>query len=385
VLAAPSVASLEDGFQAGSLAGSQAESRADGLRDWAVLVYSSASPDIEAPARQALAEIDAAALAPGTAVAVQLGTQQQVQRYVVDAQGRHAVATQPVDMAKRESLEDFLRWGLRTIPARHVMVVVGGHGGGYLGVVEDAERRHLMPLTDTAQALRDAGVHADVLAFNACLMAGAEVADEVAPSAQYVVASQGVEEHEGMALGRVIAGLGPQTSGEQAASMLASTASACPERTPTLSAWSSQRLAPVVEALNSLGQAVLAAPACRAELRADIARLRSFYDQRPWDRPLSDYRDALAFASSLAADEALPSAVRAAARHLGESVAQAVVVSSASQRADAHGLSLYLPLESLTSGLGPAGKAADALYHRLALAGGSPWSRAVDLIAEGST
>lgn len=288
-------------------------------------------------------------------------------------------------MAQAASLQDFLAWGMRTLPARHTVVVVGGHGGGFLGVVEDTERRHLMPLSDLVGAMQRAGVHADVLALNACLMAGAEVACEVAPQSDWLVASQAVEEREGMPLGALLERLGPETTPAEAAAALVEVSAATPERTSTLSALDCSRIGALEDALDGLGEAILAHTEARDALRAHIAALPSFYGQRPWDRPLSEMRDAQAFASRLAADVGLPGQVRTAAAALQASCAELVSAAQSSGREDAHGLSLYLPLQSLAVGMGPAGRAVHALYHDgLALSRATHWDEAMELLASGA-
>lgn len=344
------------------------------IPDWAVLVYSSASPDLEPSARAALDELARAAQPDSVVLGAQLGTREGAARYVMtgavsDEMSRPPAETLACDMSQPASLEDFLRWGMRRFPARQYLVVLGGHGGGFLGAVGNPERSRLMRPAEMAAAIGASGLKPQVLALNACLMAQAEVAAELAPHSDFLVAAQGLEHAEGMPLGALIERL-PGLSAEGAARALVEESSRTPERTPSMSAVSSAALGQVAAALDALGGAMLAAPSVHEQVRGILRGLPD-YRERPGDRPLTDYKDLREFARRLEGTALAPEA-----KALGAALDTAVVASFA--RADhpaAHGLSAYMPSEPLQA---PAW--VEELYRSTALARGTRWDDALDVL-----
>ena len=102
-----------------------------------------------------------------------------------------------VDMSDPTVLADFVRWAVGAYPAERVLLVIGGHGLGWRGVLNDATSTTGEPMS--LHAFRDAveeglettGIdRVDVLGFDACLMGQLEVLAAVEPLADVVVASE---------------------------------------------------------------------------------------------------------------------------------------------------------------------------------------------------
>lgn len=307
---------------------------------WGVLVYSSASSDIEPACRESFDDVARAVPVDGVAVAGWLGTGSETRQLSPQAD----VVAPPVDMSRPETLEQFLRWGMKAIPAERYIVVLGGHGSGFMGAVTDPTRQRLLAPQQMRDALAGAGARADVLVLNACLEANVEVATELAPRADVLVASQGLQQGVGMPLGAVIERLRADTTPLEAARAIIDASRNVPARTPILSAVDERRVGEVVRALDALGAALLGDAAAMSVARAQVEALPDFRE-RPHDRPLVDLKDARAFARGLASDARLaatPAAAAAAA--LDRAVEEAVVsVTPASDGVGAHGLSAYLP------------------------------------------
>ncbi|MDO9263302.1 MAG: clostripain-related cysteine peptidase [Desulfosalsimonadaceae bacterium] len=108
-----------------------------------------------------------------------------------------------VDMGSPEALEDFIKWAAAAYPAEHYALVIWDHGAGwkkstlFKGAVQDETSDSFMSLPELAGAVRTAGVHLDVINFDACLMAMYEVAYEFLGLADYMVFSEEVEPGEG--------------------------------------------------------------------------------------------------------------------------------------------------------------------------------------------
>lgn len=311
---------------------------------WGVLVYSSASPDIEPACRESFDDVARAVPVDGVAVAGWLGTRTATRQLSPAGD----VAAPPVDMSRPEALEQFLRWGMKAIPAERYVVVLGGHGSGFMGAVTDPTRQHIMAPQQMREALAGAGLRADVLVLNACLEANVEVAAELAPRADVLVASQGLQRGAGIPLGTVIERLRADTSPIEAARAVIDASRAFPARTPMLSAVDERRVGEVVRAFDALGAALLADPAAMSAARAQIEAQPDFRE-RPHDRPLVDLKDVRAFARGLATDTRLAgSPAAAAADTLDAAVEQAVVsITPSSDEVGGHGLSAYLPAAPL--------------------------------------
>ena len=108
-----------------------------------------------------------------------------------------------VDMGSAAVLSGFIKWAAATYPADHYALVIWDHGAGwkkssfFKGAVQDETSNSFMSLPDLATAVRSAGVHLDVIDFDACLMAMYEVAYEFMGLADYMVFSEEVEPGDG--------------------------------------------------------------------------------------------------------------------------------------------------------------------------------------------
>lgn len=336
---------------------------------WGVLVYSSASPDIESACRESFDEVIHAAPVDGVAVAGWLGTAAEIRQ----ASPSGEVSAAPADMSRPQTLEQFLRWGMQAIPAERYVVVLGGHGSGFMGAVMNSARSRIMAPQEMQGALRQAGLRPDVLVLNACLEANVEVAAELASSTEVLVASQGLQHGAGIPLGTVIERLRADTTPLQAARLVVEAADGAPARAPVLSAIATKAVGAVVSSLDALGGALLEdAPAISAA--RELIHNQPDFRERPGDRPLVDLKDARAFARGLMCDPRLQaSPVARAAQALDEAVASAVVAGTREAVGrGAEGLSVYLPTAPLPFDW------VQAQYDRLRLSQQAPrWHAAV--------
>jgi hypothetical protein len=92
-------------------------------------------------------------------------------------------------------------------------LVIWDHGAGWKtksitkGAVEDATSGSFMSLPDLAKAVRDSGVHLDLINFDACLMAMYEVAYEFKGLTDYMVFAEETEPGEGDPYDTILAAL----------------------------------------------------------------------------------------------------------------------------------------------------------------------------------
>ncbi len=128
-----------------------------------------------------------------------------VGRYLYDKDGIHTLQELPdADMGAPETLTDFLRYGAKNFPADHRVCILWDHGGGSAsGVCYDERTHHYLSLNDLRAAFEAAAApdHAnppfEVIGFDACLMATADVMHDLHGLTRYMVASEEVEPSNG--------------------------------------------------------------------------------------------------------------------------------------------------------------------------------------------
>lgn len=116
-------------------------------------------------------------------------------------------------MAKQESYEEFLEWGLSDYSAEQIGVVISGHGAGIGGCAIDDNYtytyshmtyQHMLDTKEIAGATKDALVatgrdRLTWMGFDCCLMGSADIASVLSDYFDYMVCSQESELGEGWA------------------------------------------------------------------------------------------------------------------------------------------------------------------------------------------
>jgi len=105
---------------------------------------------------------------------------------------------EPMDMCDPDTLAAFIEYAISNFPAEHYELILWNHGSGPVlgyGVNETYDDTILLPELRTAlkNSLGKLGEHLEWIGFDACLMNTMEVADVVAPYADYMIASQETE------------------------------------------------------------------------------------------------------------------------------------------------------------------------------------------------
>ena len=106
-------------------------------------------------------------------------------------------------MANPETLTDFIKWGVKTCPAKKYALVLWDHGGGAkTGLfIDELFDNEVMYLDELRRALSDSGTYFEAIVIDACLMANLETAWSIENSAHWLVASEEDVPGEGTALG----------------------------------------------------------------------------------------------------------------------------------------------------------------------------------------
>lgn len=185
---------------------------------WTVLVYSIADTDLEPFMMDDVGEMGAVGSGPGVDI---VGLVDRSADYSADPvlglddwQGAKLLHIEPgaadvladlgdVNTGDPQLLADFIANGITAYPAAHYALIISDHGASWPGVGGDESSEFDgLSLDELSSGIRDglaqAGVDSlDLLGFDACLMATYEVASELAPYAQRMLASQELEPGHG--------------------------------------------------------------------------------------------------------------------------------------------------------------------------------------------
>jgi hypothetical protein len=214
-------------------------------REWTYMVYMGADNNLSSSGEADITEMASVGSTPAVAVVVQAEFSTQYSGTGVPTDTRRMLIQKGVDnlaastsignvnMADPAQLTAFIKWAQQTYPAKHYALVIWDHGAGWKtaslntrrsllrGAVQDETSNSFMSLPDLAKAVRDSGVHFDLINFDACLMAMYEVAYEFKGLVDYLVFSEETEPGEGDPYDTILAAL--TTNPTQSARTLAST------------------------------------------------------------------------------------------------------------------------------------------------------------------
>ena len=176
-------------------------------KEWTVLVYSVSDNNLYDFMQADLDEAERIGSTPEMNVVVETSHQQKggnVVRMKLEADQTEGL-TSPVvedlgptrDMGNAENLADTIAWAQKNYPAKHFMVILSDHGGGWQGANQSESCNSWMNIADIESGLKKAveksGQKIDVVGFDECLMASAEVAHQLTGTADYMVGSEEVE------------------------------------------------------------------------------------------------------------------------------------------------------------------------------------------------
>jgi len=114
-----------------------------------------------------------------------------------------------VNTGDPETLVRFVRFVAQRYPASHYALIMWNHGSGFNVAVDEASRDSLngAELEKALREIEEAGIHIDLLGFDACLMATIETLYTVSGHVDYVVASPETEPGYGWPYASIAAAL----------------------------------------------------------------------------------------------------------------------------------------------------------------------------------
>ncbi|MFP4496590.1 MAG: clostripain-related cysteine peptidase, partial [Vulcanimicrobiota bacterium] len=363
-------------------------------RDWTVLIYSSATADIDQAAMDSTIELEKVGSDKNLALVLQKsrnpiqGSWKGVRRYFITRNNNlpgqeinSAVLKElgDMDMSRGENLADFVKWGMKKFPARHYMLVMGGHGAGFMGAVTDMNRQRLMPLPEMKEALdrvkAETGEKPDILAFNSCFMAQAEVLTQLRNNTDFIIASEKPEYEKGLPLASFAGELKQKLKTEKnfgvkkTADILVDKSKDTPEQTPVISSVDTRQAGGLADAVHKLGKALIKSPENRKVIIDTIKQVAQVYVSENKDPLLSDFRDLGDFATKIVSsteikDKKLKKAASAVSAIINQAVSNKAVadfsrlpekekqvlkkqgVDEADYSASFSGVSIYLPAQN---------------------------------------
>ncbi len=334
------------------------------------MIYTSASHDLEKAVQESLEEITEHGVPQDVRVVAQMGAQGSIQRYQLD-QSEKPEPLEPGragEMNDPQELKDFLSWGMQKYPAQHYAVVLGGHGAGFAGAVTDSQRRRMIPLPDLEESLGELPRRPDLVVFNTCLMAQAEVASQLQTVSDHLVASQSELLGLGLPLSQWLGQLPAQPTGAAAAEKLVEVSRGLGERAPAVASIDLRAFPELRDRLDELAVTILDHPQAFATLRSHIEQQPHLWP-RPQDRPLVDQLDLAGLCRDWQQDSSLPEALRQQAGETGETLARLCRSSE-----ELGGMSIYAPARD-------NGAFVNQIYARLRFAQQTRWDEAVQALS----
>ncbi len=258
------------------------------------------------------------------------------------------------DMSEGKTLSDFLSWGIKKYPAKHYIVLFSDHGAGFLGAEED--RGGLMSLPAIKEAFdkvkEKTGVKPDIIAFDTCLMAQAEVAYELKDSAKFLVASEEVVGGDGYPYSEILPRIdesikeGKTDPRDITQIFIEEAESVNEDTTLTLSAIDLSAAGKVADAANTLAKHVLEGKASIDDVRDSIKQAQN-YSVGTTVEPYSDFRDLWDLADKLENNPNIKNReIKKDLKELKIAVEMAVVHEEHKEDEDyqgSHGMSIYAP------------------------------------------
>jgi len=192
-------------------------------KKWTILVYAAADNDLKSDMVRSIDDLESVGSGEDMNLVVQFdhgGAKEKspgIKRYYLEKGRKDGKISSPSltrlgpgNMADPKMLTNFIKWGIKHYPSEHVLLLISDHGDGWKGAIDDESQKGWMSLPDITKAMKDAesktGKKIDILGFDACLMASTEVAYELRDAADFMVASQDVEDVDGWPFSKLMAG-----------------------------------------------------------------------------------------------------------------------------------------------------------------------------------
>ncbi len=343
------------------------------VKKWTILFYGAGDNDLAPAMFQEVNQLESAASGSSINIIAQLDLPDDdkgfCKMYFIGKDTDPETITSPVlrelgsvNMAEPETLASFIAYGIKKYPAEHYMLVIADHGKAWRGAISDMSHNGWMTTPEIRKSIEKGmageGKPLDVIAFDACLMASAEVAYELKDVAQYMVASEETEGAAGWSFPLILDGrpdenasgtidrsllrpFSPDASAADLATRIVDCAKANPGRLYTMSAINLSRMDGIGTAVTDFAQRII-----DTDTPADIFRGIIRKTQGVGERSL---RDLFHFAQLVSENPRISDTkLKEAAIEVTGSIDRAIMNRTGSNHAgnheNAHGLNIELPI-----------------------------------------
>jgi hypothetical protein len=195
-----------------------------GGTSWTLLVYMAADNNLSGAAAVDLSEMEAVGSKNGINVVVQVDGSDEGARRLLIEKGSSSLLMDlgEVNMADPKTLTEFIQWGVAEYPADRTVLILWSHGDGYqkpdilpvsrpqpYSILEDDTDGVSCCLSNVSvhQAIQNAGIHFDLLGFDASRMGQVETAYEFSDVADVLVFSEETGNENGWDYKGILKGL----------------------------------------------------------------------------------------------------------------------------------------------------------------------------------
>lgn len=343
-------------------------------KKWTVMLWSASDNNLYTYMQKDIDEAETVGSTAGMNVVVQTDHGPRwgsCKRYLLqqdDKSGIHSpVVGKPKsnDMGNPAELSDFIQWSMKKYPAENYMLIISDHGGGWQGACSDDKSGTWMSLPKLEEGLKDArektGRKLDVLGFDACLMASAEVAHQLKEEATYFVGSEETEGGAGWQYNRVLSkdtlskidenirtrlDFTPREMAENVVKM----AQGAQGDLATMTAFDTSKIGAMTSAVKDFGQAILDSSISSADLAAARGETQGFYE----------FHDLHDFSSKVAEKAGGDANLTEKAQAVQQSIRDAIVAEQHSDKyPGSHGVTIELANQGGGRGPGAPGLTAE--------------------------
>ena len=326
-------------------------------KKWTVLLWSASDNNLYSYMQKDIDEAEQVGSTPGLNVVVQTDHGPRfgpAKRYLLtqdDKPGLHSpVVGKPSsnNTGDPAQLSEFIQWGMQKYPAENYALIISDHGGGWQGACSDDHSNSWMTLPMLEQGLADArektGRKLDVLGFDACLMASAEVAEQLKDEATYFVGSQETEGGAGWQYNRVLSKDTLAKADEairtrldytprEFATNIVTMAQGAQGDLATMTAFDTSKIGALTDSVKNFSDAIVASPISSADLAVAKGETQGFYE-------FHDLHDFASKVSAKAGDDAnLAEKAAAVQQAIGEAI---IAEQHSEQYPNAHGVTIEL-------------------------------------------
>lgn len=224
-------------------------------------------------------------------------------------------------------------WGIKNFPAKKYVVLCSDHGAGFVGGFEDREEMMTLPQINEAlaEAEKQTGVKPDVLIFDCCLMAQAEVGYELKDRAKIMVASEETVGGMGMPYVNMLNNMdklaeeGMATPENIAKGLIAECDKTSDKSTITFSAIDLTKMDEMRVSIDNLAEALMKTGTDKKTIKFILKNTTSYSQSSP-SAPYRDFRDLGHLADNiLTSSDITDLKLKEAAREVKKALSEAVV------------------------------------------------------------